>query len=250
MGYKQKSGPLQRAGYDKDATSPFQQVSKTQDTKWKLEALEQEAKGKLESDFTASVPKGLGATESSTYSVKPKQMKDDALTRGAKRINPKLDSTSGEEMSDFKGASYLTDSQTRADVEFESKFGSGAVGRHKIPNNASKEDVKTIQEMNIAATQAYKPGTTGIQTVSKDTSKKLQTFETTGGNMKTGEKRIYGATKVSKTDTGYKMYKVREKPSKKKFGFEGVNYSEDKTKSFFTQNSDVLKGTNPYLKRK
>lgn len=25
MGYKQKSGPLQRAGYDKDATSPFRQ---------------------------------------------------------------------------------------------------------------------------------------------------------------------------------------------------------------------------------
>jgi len=251
MGYKQKSGPLQRAGYDKDATSPFHSKppSKTQDTKWKLEALEQEAKGKLESDFAASAPKGLGATESSTYSVKPKQMKDDALTRGAKRINPKIDTTSGEEMSDFKGASYLLDRQTRADVEFESKFGSGAIGRHKIPNNASKEDVQTIGEMNIAATQGYKPKTTGIQPVSKDTSKKLQTFDSTGGNMKTGEKRTYGTTRVLKTDAGYRKYEVG-KPASKKWAFHGVDYSGNQMKSFFNQTSDVLKGSNPYLKRK
>jgi hypothetical protein len=251
MGYKQKSGPLQRAGYDKDATSPFPQVSKTQDTKWKLEALEQEAKGKIESDFAASVPKGLGATESSTYSVKPKQMKDDALTRGAKRITDynQIDTTSGEQMPDYKAASYLTDEQTRADVEFESKFGSGAIGRHKIPRNASKKDIQTIKEMNIAATQGYKPKTTGIQPVSKDTSKKLQTFETTGKNMKTGEKRTYGTTRVLKTNAGYRKYEVG-KPASKKQAFHRVDYSEDQMKSFFNQTSNVLKGSNPYLKRK
>jgi len=260
MGYKQKSGPLQRAGYDKDATSPFysKPPSKTQDTKWKLEALEQEAKGKIESDFAASVPKGLGATESSTYSVKPKQMKDDALTRGAKRITDynQIDTTSGEQMSDLKAASYLTDVQTRADADFEGKFGSGAIGRHKIPKATTKEkilsqeeDVKTIQEMNIAATSGFKPGTTGIRPVSKDTSKKLQTFDSTGGNMKTGEKRTYGTTRVLKTDAGYRKYEVG-KPASKKWAFHGVDYSGNQMKSFFNQTSDVLKGSNPYLKRK
>ena len=250
MGYKQKSGLLQRAGYDNDATSPFQQVSKTQDTKWKLEALEQEAKDKLESNFAASLPKELGATKSESYSVKPKQMKDDALTRGAKRLADynKIESTSGEDMTNLQIASYYGDVQTRADADFEGKFGSGAIGRHRIPNNASQEDVQTIGEMNIAATQGYKPKTTGIQPVSIDTSLKNSDFETTVGNMKTGEKRTYGNTRVLKTDKGYKRYEIG-KPASKKRSFSRANYSEDVMKSYFNRAGKAPKGTNPYLKR-
>ena len=146
-------------------------------------------------------------------------------------------------------ASYVLDPQTRADVEFESKFGSGSVGRSRIPSGASKEDIETIKEMNIQATKSYRPKTTGIQPVSKDTSKKLKTFDSTSRSMKVGEKRTYGTTRVLKTKKGYRKYEVG-KPTSSKSSFAPTDYSQREMQSFFSQTSDQLKGTNPYLERK
>jgi len=63
---KLKNGPLQRAGYDKDATSPFPQVDETSGEPWKISSVDfsamesagarGEAGGLLPSSYLKKIP--------------------------------------------------------------------------------------------------------------------------------------------------------------------------------------------------
>ena len=73
MGYKQKSGPLQRAGYDKDAASPFKQVDETAGTRIAPGLRDEFGTLVPEGDFTSGVTVSAKMPEKSTKLVKKLQ---------------------------------------------------------------------------------------------------------------------------------------------------------------------------------
>ena len=136
MGYKQKSGPLQRAGYDKDATSPFRQQDETSGTRI--------APG-LRDEFGTLVPEG-DFTSGVTVSAKLPEKTKKALNifqKNMRNYNPIGNIGNDQGATKLKYAKELKP-ELMADVKQESidAFGSGArfpLQVMKIGQKAAKE---------------------------------------------------------------------------------------------------------------
>lgn len=197
MGYKQKSGPLQRAGYDKDATSPFRQDQDTSSgdilPSYVTTTYNANASGsgggssskKLStsnlSDYQSTLinlPDGVKATKKQTAAANAKVAELKALDKANAAANAASNSNSSQSRSE----STSTSTTTLGDQTLNQIKKSGNI---QVQNRTNKISATREAARNQAAIDSSKVANNFInkQSVSKQDNPRLIAVAQRHGNL-------------------------------------------------------------------